>query len=178
MSKQINLFAAPEDAAAFHSWLLATFPDWAVMFIVSALNPAAGGVPQPIAARILGQETVCLVPEWGKDRLVYSPPDSMVSLDLFDSPALEYIPCAIEVDKGCVKVGRIYWAYCGELERAEKKQTAKIFRWIQSHSEVLPNGKWRIFPHARRFHFLRSWVGDPKPNPLYTEEEAKGAQLS
>jgi hypothetical protein len=94
----------------------------------------------------------------------------MVSLDLFDSPVLEYSPSVVKTDKGCIKVGRIYWAFRGELVRSEKKQIAAVFRWIQSHTELVPRcGTWRIFPQARKHRFLCPWVGDPKPNPLYME---------
>ena len=168
MSKQVNFFAAVEDAAAFHSWLLSTFPDMAVVFDVSAHHLAAGGVLQPIAAELLGIQIACLVPAWATDRLTYCPPSSMVTLDLFDSPVLEYSPSVVEADKGCIKVGRIYWPYHGELEPAEKKQIAMIFRWVQSHTELVPRcGRWRMFPQAKRFRFLCPWVGDSFPNPLF-----------
>lgn len=170
MSRQVNFFAAPEDAAVFHSWLLTTFPDMAIVFYDSVLHQAAGGVPQPIKAEFLGEQIVCVVPVWAKDRLVYCPAGSMVALDLFDSPVLEYSPSVVEVDKGCVKAGRIYWGFRGHLDRPEKKQIAAIFRWIEAHSDLLPRwGAWRMFPHARRYRLVRQSVTDPEPNPLFHE---------
>lgn len=174
MSRQINFFAAEIDAAAFHIWLLTEFPDMAVIFLDSALHQEAGSAPQPMSAALLGQETVCLIPAWAKDSIVYCPPDSMISLEQFDSPVLEYSPSVVEADKECVKVGRIYWAFRGNLKKHEKKQINSIFRWIQSHSESLPMwGKWRIFPHARRFRWVRQWVGDPEPNPLFKSSSSE-----
>ncbi len=168
MNRQLNCFAAPEDAAGFHSWLLTTFPDMAVVYDDSAAHQT-GRVPQPLRAALLGLETVYLIPEWAKDRLVYSPPGSMVALDLFDSPVLTYSPSVIQTDKECIEAGRIYWGFRGHIERLEKKQIATIFRWVESHSEVVPGwGGWRMFPHAKRIPFVRQSVTDPKPNPLFS----------
>jgi hypothetical protein len=174
MSKQVNFFAAPEDAASFHSWLLSTFPDMFLVFDVSARQLAAGGAPLPISAALLGQEKVCLIPAWAKDRLVYFPPGSMATLDSFDSPVLEYIPSIVPTDREWVKVGRIYWAYLGDLDRAEKQQIAEIFRWIQSHTDLVPRcGRWRIFPHAKQIPVLCQWVEDRWPNPFCQPEEQR-----
>src|SRR5437870_10333233 len=124
MSRQVNFFAGPEDSAAFNSWLLDTFPDWEVVFYDSSLHQASGSISQRITAELLGKDTICLVPKWAKDKLKYTPPGSMVALDLFDSPVLEYSPCRVEPEKGCVKTGRIYWAFRGGLGPSEKKHVA------------------------------------------------------
>jgi hypothetical protein len=68
----------------------------------------AGGVPHLLRAALLGLETVYLIPEWAKDRLVYSPPGSIVALDLFDAPILEYSSSVVQADKECIEAGRIY----------------------------------------------------------------------
>ena len=169
MSRQVNFFAATEDVVFFNSWLMTTFPDMTVVFYDSARFEATGGVPQAITGDLLREETVCLVPVWAKDRLSYCPQGSMVSVDLLDSPVLEYSPSVVEEDKECIRIGRIYWAFLGKLDHPEKKQIVAIFRWIQSHSELLPNGRWRIFPHAKRFRRLRQWIGTVSPNPHFNE---------
>jgi hypothetical protein len=70
----------------------------------------------------------------------------------------------------------VYWAFRGHLNRPEKKQIAAIFRWIESHSDLLPRwSTFRMFPRARRFRLVRQSVTDPEPNPLFTGSRGGGA---
>lgn len=169
MSQQVNFYAAGEDTVSFHSWLITSFPDMEVVFSDSARHSSVGGVPQPMTPELLGQETVCLVPSWANNKLVYHPAGSLVSLDLFDSPAIEYTPSIVEAADECVTVGRIYWAFTGRIEQPQRRQIDAIMKWVISHTErLLGHGSWRIAPHAKHIRFLRQWVGNPESNPLYT----------
>lgn len=167
MSKQVNFFAAKEDADAFHVWLANTFPTMKLVMSESSRYQANGGVPQTIKPELLGHYTVFLVPPSCEERLTYFPSDSQVTLDLTNSLAVEYSPSVIDDRMDCLKVGRLYWTYSGNIDPSMKKHFRSIFEWIFSHSEPLPeHGSWRIFPKARRFPHLKHWVGQPEPNPL------------
>jgi len=91
----------------------------------------------------------------------------MATLDVFNSPVLEYIPSISHTNEGCIEAGRVYWGFRGQMERGEKRQIGDIFRWIESHSELVPNwGGWRMFQNAKQIPYVRQSVTDPKPNPL------------
>lgn len=173
MKRQINFFAAPEDANDFHCWLQSSFRNFSCISDSALIHVDVAKKSQLSTDTSLGQATVYLIPEWANDRIIYMPAGSLVALEVLDSPVLEYSPSIYHADKSCIEAGRIYWGFRGELARHEKRQITEIFRWIDTHSEIVPNwGDWRMLDNAKKIPYVRQSVADPKPNPLYIRSES------
>jgi len=170
MKRQLNFFATTTDSIIFHNWLMNSFPEIAVVNYNVSSQPATPIVACVMTPEMHLQGTVCLVTTWAADRLVTTPPGSLVSLDIFSSPVVEYTPPTIDDTNMCVQVGRIYWAYQGTLDRIQTKQITSIFNWITTQTEVVPGyGTWRMYNSVRSYRYLRQWVGNPETNPLYAK---------
>jgi hypothetical protein len=170
MSRQINFFAAPEDLAEFHRWLIDTFPDMYAVLRNADREGASDVLPLARMPSSLGQASIALVPSWAVDKLVFRPPGSKVTVDLFASPVLEYESPRADEASDALKVGRVYWAYTGTLSPHQQRDIDAIFKWIRSRSKPTRKGSmFYVFPSAAKYRVLRGWVGEKISNPSAVE---------
>jgi hypothetical protein len=173
MSKQINFFAGPSDCILIHSYLLAQFPGLKRI----RRERAPKGICTTSEVKDVGElndpETMYLVPNWASGRVSYLPADpdfhpDAPCVDIRNSAVFEYTPSKFGEEAGWLAVGRLYWAYCGLLNREESQQINGVFRWTRAKSAAIPNTKpFRIFPEAMSMPWLKYWAGSAERNPLY-----------
>lgn len=169
MSKQVNFYAGPEDLALFHTWLLAEFPG--ILFVWGNTNRERATAILPLADHMnaIGHERIFLIPSWAADKVVFYRADSLVTVNSYASPVIEYTP-PLDESGQCLKVGRVYFAFTGPLEQDQKEDIDLIFSWLRLHSvpyKACP--EFRVLPSCTKYPLLRGWVGKSSPNPHFGE---------
>lgn len=171
MSKQLNFFATATDSAALHNYLHDTIPALIVIHKSTILQRSYELTPIANTAHLdeFGEVFLvlsCLVQAvryFDDPNTVTNPP-----VDVKNSPVIEYTPSKLNERKDTLKVGRIYWAFGGQLESSLNRQIRGVFNWVRTNSEAVSrDGHLRIFPNAKAVPLLESWVTPPIPNPFY-----------
>lgn len=157
MSKQVQFFAHPTDVDLFHCWVTDQFPDLKV--IRSDRGSLSDLRPVHANAALQGDQQKFLVFPWATDGIVAEPIEEMTNcfwLNYQLSPVVEYLPCSFDRDYNRIGVGRLYWAYDGQISSDEKHDVASLFKWIIANSIALGphRGATRVFEHAARSECL------------------------
>jgi hypothetical protein len=177
LSKQVNFFADAVDSRHLHETILRLFPGlmaiWTTHGTADALEPARVAEPDDLSGKT---EKMLLVPEWARHRLTFHYVKDIASpvftVAMRENPVIEYRPCIMLQGGNCIRTGRLYWAYGGELPREDERRVSRLLSWVRSRSRrIRRDESFRIMPHAAETAGTLDFLFDiVHPNPYRNEK--------
>lgn len=145
LSRQVVFFADSIDELRFHDWLVKNHEGLTLLHVQNGFLKSEELVIVD-GETLTGSKKSVLVFPWAREKIVIGHHKERSTVNLFDSPVLEYRRSIVDPDGNSVLWGRVYWTCLGELEQSEWRQIMRILRWIYKHTIAIPET-----PHFRVF---------------------------